>query len=319
MSTDNALTVRDDVSVVDPQTGEVVAIDNGVKGLPDDPYSGAAAVPFNAEIGEKLTRRIPEEDLDILPTGEVYASQVRYRRVLNEAFGVGGWALKPRGELRLDPKDKYMYQKWALYAHGRFISEAIGEQEYQESNKRMSYAAAAEGVKSNALTRCCKDLGIASECWDRRFTEQFKAEHCVKVFCKNRNTGKTEAQWRRKDAPKFWNESGVVSDHARDDREDREERREPKPTDKITPDQRAMLERSVYSKLGEEEGKRWLGTQLRERGYSKWGQVTVADLDAIMTTLMEQTEQQPPADDDHDEDLVDSFERAQAAKESDAS
>jgi len=211
MSIETAVVVRDEQTpeAINLETGEVTPAAEPSPSSPTrDPYVGAAVQPFDAATQAVLARAIPVEDIDILPTGEIYASQVRYRRILNEAFGVGGWALIPRGELRLNPKDSYMYQKWALYAHGRFISEAIGEQEYQEDNKRMSYAAAAEGAKSNALTRCCKDLGIASECWDKHFANKFVADYCVQVWRSKSKTGKPE--WRRADSPPFYDETGTV-------------------------------------------------------------------------------------------------------------
>ncbi len=173
---------------------------------PADPYIGISNAPFSAETAETLRKPIPEQDLDILPTGEIYASQVRYRRILNAAFGVGGWALMPRDNVVLDKNTNMMYRTWALYALGRFVSEATGEQQYQADNDRMSYASAAEAAKSNALTRCCKDLGIASECWDKHFTEKFIADHCVQVWVE----GKQKPQWRRKNSKPFYKETGFV-------------------------------------------------------------------------------------------------------------
>jgi hypothetical protein len=173
------------------------------------PYQGVSSAAVTPEQAKILGDRIPQEDLDVLPTGEVYASQVRYRRILNAAFGPGGWALVPRGPVTV--RENILYREYALFAGGRFIAESIGEQEYFESNNRMSWATAAEAVKSNALTRCCKDLGIASECWDRRFTQEFKAKYCVKVYVKKKN-GETKAEWRRKDAEPLYGESGIVQD-----------------------------------------------------------------------------------------------------------
>ena len=46
--------------------------------------------------------------------------------------------------------------------HGRLVSVARGEQDYFDPG---GIATATEGCKSNALMRCCKDLGIASELW----------------------------------------------------------------------------------------------------------------------------------------------------------
>jgi hypothetical protein len=44
----------------------------------------------------------------------------------------------------------------------RLVSIARGEQEYFDPS---GIPTATEACKSNALMRCCKDLGIASELW----------------------------------------------------------------------------------------------------------------------------------------------------------
>lgn len=170
------------------------------------PYIGIAAEPFTDEQQKLLAEPIPDPDLDILPTGEIYASQIRYRRILNKAFGAGGWALLPRGPFGM--KGATMMREYALIISGRFVAESIGEQEYIENNARMSYATASEGVKSNALVRCCKDIGIASECWDKHFADKFKAEHCVQVKCNVK--GEVKYQWRLKTSPPLPDEESPV-------------------------------------------------------------------------------------------------------------
>jgi genome maintenance protein MGM101 len=167
-------------------------------------YRRASVNPVTSEQASVLAKPIPEEELDILPTGEVYASQVRYRRVLNEAFGPMGWALLPVSQPQKE--NATVAREYALYAGGQFIAEAWGEQEYDAKNSRMSYPTALESVKSNALMRCCKDLGIASECWDRQFTERWKEKFAVAVWCAataDWNRGKKKKLWRRKDAKPF--------------------------------------------------------------------------------------------------------------------
>ena len=47
----------------------------------------------------------------------------------------------------------------------RLVAIARGEQEYFDPS---GIPTATEGCKSNALMRCCKDLGIASELWYAR-------------------------------------------------------------------------------------------------------------------------------------------------------
>lgn len=174
-------------------------------------YEGMSQLTINTDEALKLTYPVPVEHLEIKPTGEVYASQYFYRKRLNEVFGPGGWALKHVG----DPQKHgtHIFQRFRLYIRGSFISEAVGECEYQESNSRMTYGDALEGVKSNALTRCCKDLSIAAECWDRRFCERFQDEHCIRVWVE----GKTKPQWRRKDSRPFLKENGEAPASAGDD------------------------------------------------------------------------------------------------------
>ena len=69
----------------------------------------------------------------------------------------------------------------------RFVATARGEQEYFYPN---GIATASEGAKSNALMRCCKDLGIASELWDPRFIRDFKKKHCLEVFVEDAKSGR---------------------------------------------------------------------------------------------------------------------------------
>lgn len=166
-----------------------------------DPFAGIAAAAFTEQQTDVLLREVADDQLDILPTGEIYLSQIGYRRRLNEAFKPGGWALRPMS--KPSAMGNTLIREYALYIEGRFVSAAYGEADYYASNARSSYATAAESLKSNALMRCCKDLGIASECWDRRFTEQFKKDHCVRVWRAKAKNAAGEYQWRRQDADPF--------------------------------------------------------------------------------------------------------------------
>lgn len=68
--------------------------------------------------------------------------------------------MAPRSEHSISPKN--ISREYALVCNGRFVSTARGEQAYFDAD---NLATASEGCKSNALMRCCKDLGIASELW----------------------------------------------------------------------------------------------------------------------------------------------------------
>jgi hypothetical protein len=107
-----------------------------------------------------------------------------------------------------------LYYKGALFVLGRFVSEAIGEQQYFPDNDRMSYATAAESAKSNCLMRCCKDLGIASELWDPTFVRGWIARNATEAWCVNvgsRDRGKKK-MWRKRESAPIdafpWKEEG---------------------------------------------------------------------------------------------------------------
>lgn len=170
-------------------------------------YDVSGMQPFSSEARKILLAPVEQHQLDILPTGEVYMAQVHYRKRLNEAFGPGGWLVRPVGPITV--KDNCVMREYALIVDGRFVSQAVGEANYIPNNARMSYATAAEASKSNAIMRLCKDIGIASECWDRKFTEEFKKQLCVKVYRlpkKPKQPHKHPWQWRLKDAAPFEDE-----------------------------------------------------------------------------------------------------------------
>jgi hypothetical protein len=90
----------------------------------------------------------------------LYLPEILYRRILNQAFGPGGWGMVPRGEMTVTKN--MVSREWALLAAGRLVAVARGEQTFFDPS---GVPTASEGCKSNALMRCCKDLGIASELW----------------------------------------------------------------------------------------------------------------------------------------------------------
>ncbi|KAG0170436.1 hypothetical protein DFQ30_002508 [Apophysomyces sp. BC1015] len=77
-----------------------------------------------------------------------------------------------------------------------FVSQARGEQDFFDIT---GLPTASEGCKSNALMRCCKDLGIASELWDPVFIRKYKKKYCVEVWAEHVMTKKKKKLWRKKD------------------------------------------------------------------------------------------------------------------------
>jgi hypothetical protein len=89
------------------------------------------------------------------------------------------------------------YYHGALFIYGRFISEAIGEQKYQDKNKNMSMATAHEGAKTDCLSRCCKDIGIGGDLWNPNFIKDWKKINTVEVWVTNVSTTKQSVVWRK--------------------------------------------------------------------------------------------------------------------------
>jgi hypothetical protein len=48
----------------------------------------------------------------------IYLPEIKYRRILNKAFGPGGWGLAPRSETNVGPK--VVSREYALICLGRY-------------------------------------------------------------------------------------------------------------------------------------------------------------------------------------------------------
>lgn len=83
----------------------------------------------------------------------------------------------------------------------RLVSVARGEQQYFSPE---GIPTATEGCKSNALMRCCKDLGVASELWDPRFIRKFMKSHAKQIWVEHVPTKKKKQIWLRiDDEPRY--------------------------------------------------------------------------------------------------------------------
>jgi hypothetical protein len=76
------------------------------------------------------------------------------------------------------------------------VSVARGEQDYFSPE---GIPTATEGCKSNALMRCCKDLGVASELWDPRYIRTFMKDKAKQVWVEHVVNKKKKQIWIRKD------------------------------------------------------------------------------------------------------------------------
>lgn len=146
----------------------------------------------------------PKTEIEILPSGEIYPPQIAMRKRLTAAFGPMGWALRPIMQ-PTPPDDKsVMYREYVLIADGRVVASAIGSQKYYANSKRMDYGDVLEAIKSDALKRCCKDLGVLWECWDPNFIKDWKRLHAVHVFVNERKKDRNGAEQPGFDQKTYW-------------------------------------------------------------------------------------------------------------------
>ncbi|TXT05949.1 hypothetical protein VHUM_03710 [Vanrija humicola] len=158
-------------------------------------FRGLSERPFDKDVADALLKPLDPDDVEIKPDGLLYLPEIKYRRTLNAAFGPGGWGMAPRGETHVG--QRIVSREWGLVCLGRLVAIARGEQEYFDPS---GIPTATEACKSNALMRCCKDLGIASELWDPRFIREFKAKYCTDAMVEHVVQKKRRKLWRKKNA-----------------------------------------------------------------------------------------------------------------------
>lgn len=78
-----------------------------------------SAEAFSKEAIDILLAPLDEGDVEIKPDGIVYLPEIKYRRILNKAFGPGAWGLVPRGESIVT--SKAVTREYALVVHGRYV------------------------------------------------------------------------------------------------------------------------------------------------------------------------------------------------------
>ena len=196
--------------VLDKHTGEILSKPEPgeIGNIAPDIFAGISTLDIPKDISDKLTQPVRMEDIEIKPTGEIYLSHVRYRKMLNDAFGMGNWSLRPLGGFV--KTGSVVCREYALYIKGKYAASAIGEQNYIESNAQMTWSDACEATKSNVIMRCCKDLGIGLEMWDKKFVVKFQKEFCVQVWRKPKQGKENKPQWRLKESEPFFDETGIV-------------------------------------------------------------------------------------------------------------
>jgi hypothetical protein len=81
-------------------------------------FHGISEQPFSERAAHILSSPLNVADIEVKPDGIVYLPEIKYRRILNAAFGPGGWAMVPRG----DPivRERIVTREYALIIGGRY-------------------------------------------------------------------------------------------------------------------------------------------------------------------------------------------------------
>lgn len=189
--------------------------------LSDDPIVVALNVlpRFTAAEEVILSEPVPEAEIRIKPTGQIYLSHPTYIRWLNRALGRGQWQLlqlaKPQRA------NASIIVDYAFVIRGLACYSTYGEAEYHENNREQTYGDVLEATHAYALRRFAKRLGIGLELWDKTYSDRFVDRYAV---CVRTEDGKKK--WRLKSDPPFWNEAGIA--RRGDDAQDAQRRQAPK-------------------------------------------------------------------------------------------
>ncbi|GMG37042.1 unnamed protein product [Aspergillus oryzae] len=151
-------------------------------------FHGLSAAPFPKEAADILLAETDPEEVEIKPDGVRVLLPRRRLRGSMLWFVMGGMFFFFSFSLGLGLADDCV--------NDRLVSVARGEQDYFSPD---GIPTATEGCRSNALVRCCKDLGIASELWDPRWIRKYKAQYTREVFVEHVVNKRKSKIWVRKD------------------------------------------------------------------------------------------------------------------------
>ena len=82
-------------------------------------YHGLGSVSFSKEQADTLLAPVDSGDVEVKPDGILYLPEIKYRRILNKAFGPGGWGLAPRGESIVT--SKLVTREYGMVVQGRYV------------------------------------------------------------------------------------------------------------------------------------------------------------------------------------------------------
>jgi hypothetical protein len=198
--------------------GPVYPSSSASSSMPDDPrllwmspamaeaYRAIGSLGLTEEQQRILARPFDDAQVDVLPTGELYINHMLIRSRLNEAFGIGNWALIPI-KRRVDQKDQRIYVEAILLVHGKVAGDATGAAPYFPGNERQDYTDAVETALASCLRRiAAKHLGCGMQVWDPAYCSAWIKKHAEQYFDRRSN----RRFWRKKGTSIRVAESGRI-------------------------------------------------------------------------------------------------------------
>jgi len=141
-------------------------------------WEGFATVRFTKEQEAILRQPVNPELVEIRYDGAVYMPGAWYRKILNDAFGPGGWGIVQEGEPQESNGEYYM--RALLIAEGRVVARTVAEFIPQQKKVKPGLGTVWESLTTDAITKCCKTLGVAEELWWPAFTRQWQQTYATK-------------------------------------------------------------------------------------------------------------------------------------------
>lgn len=190
----------------EPEPGELVPVERAAEPAAVVPYRdmhptpGLSKLPIAQEERAVLVAPVDPQSVEIRPDGVVFLPANAFRQKLTEVFGPGQWALQFERDPFWDQSASECYVDASLWIRGQFAARAVGGCKYQANNYGMSKTDAIEGAKSDCLRRCCKDLGIGIELWNKSYVLNWIAEYAVPYQGVDRR-GTPKLYWRKTGSP----------------------------------------------------------------------------------------------------------------------
>ena len=169
---------------------------------PNDPFVGMSKEPLSEDILTLLRSPPPAADIRIKRNGNLYVLSSFYPDLLNRTFGVGGWSINPISEPTFFQKrdgSRVISREFGLYFLGGFMVMGLGEGIlYHNIGYKSGLSYAFEFAKREALTLCCKELGMAKNIYEEEFVNKWRDENAETVTCEHLTTKLTKQFWFKK-------------------------------------------------------------------------------------------------------------------------